>query len=132
MSTSGHLTAELMALLGPEVACRLLDIYGGTLLYIPSAAVDHPLSAAIGEASARLLCARYGGSRLPIPLGHRLTLARRDAAIRQDRQNGLSIADLVKKYRLSRRRIFVILSSASHATTPPEVPPLPQQQLSLF
>lgn len=128
----GSFTAELVATIGTDATRRLIEVYGGSPLYIPQCHLDHPITDAVGEHAARLLCARFGGSRVIVPLGQRLALERRNKAIQADREAGLSVAALARKYRLSLRQTYNALGAEPAAITAPVPTPIRQRQLSLF
>lgn len=130
-TAKGAFTAELIALIGPDATRTLIDHYGGSPLYIPRCHLDHPITNVLGEASARLLCERFGGLRVIVPLGHQLALERRNEAIRNDREAGLSIPALARRHGISIRRVYDILGQA-HAPLHSEQSATPQRQLSLF
>ena len=128
----GTLTAELMAILGPDNTRRLIQTYGGTLLYIPKSSLDHPIAHTLGEAIARPLCAHYGGMRIQIPTGQSMALEARNEAIHADRQQGLSVHAISKKYGLCIRQTYYILSQEPDPAQPAPMDPPPVQQLALF
>jgi hypothetical protein len=131
-TAKGSFTAELIDLIGHELTCRLIDIYGGDLLYIPQCHLDHPITDALGEHAARLLCERFGGSRLLIPLGQQFALETRNKAIRADRAARVPVATIAKRHHLSIRQVYNVLESPPAAPLHSAPKPMPQRQLSLF
>lgn len=131
-TAKGSFTAELLDLIGHELTCRLIDIYGGDLLSIPQCHLDHPITDALGEHAARLLCERFGGSRLLIPLGQQFALETRNEAIRADKATGTRVATIAKRHHLSIRQVYNVLESAPAAPLHSAPKPMPQRQLSLF
>lgn len=130
-TAKGAFTAELIATIGRDATRRLIEVYGGSPLYIPKCPVDHPITNVLGEASARLLCERFGGLRVIIPLGHQLALERRNEAIRNDREAGLSIPALARRHGVSIRRVYDIVGQTP-APLHPDPSVASQRQLSLF
>ncbi len=131
-TAKGSFTAELIDLIGHDLTCRLIDIYGGDLLWIPKCHLDHPITDALGEPAARLLCERFGGSQLLIPLGQQFALETRNKAIRADRAERVPVATIAKRHHLSIRQVYNVLGLAPAAPLHSVPKPLPQRQLSLF
>ena len=135
MTAKGSLTAELIAILGPDLARRFIRAYAGAVVYIPRCHLGHPLVDVLGEDGARALCQRFGGSPLLLPLGRQWEIEARNESIRQARREGATVDALVKEFGLSQRQIHNILKgqpAKSDAGLQAVVAPKPLQQLSLF
>jgi Mor family transcriptional regulator len=116
----------LAGLIGLPSTLRLVDLYGGTSIYVPmreELTDDHPLVGAVGMASAATLAAHYKGTRLHIAKGCAATRAARNAEMAHEYyKDGRTQNELALKWRLDVRQIRNILTST----------PLDTPQLDLF
>ena len=63
---------NLMAVLGPDAAEKLVAAYGGIRIYIPvRAAPEGAFATLIGHAAAEALSRHYGGERFDVPIAKR-------------------------------------------------------------
>jgi|SRR5271154_540041 len=99
---------ELINLIGPDAAAKLIDLFGGTRLYIPqSPQEDDLLCASIGIEAAAKLARTYGGDRLEMP-----NPTPRRARILALRQTGCSVDAIARQLGCTRRRVFQVLAEA--------------------
>ena len=102
---------RLCDLLGQHDAFRLMNICGGTRVYIPApefCTAKHHLALAIGVDKLRLLAKEFSGDRIEIPIGQAaLKKMRNDEIIRQLNE-GASQQELALRYGLTERQIRTI------------------------
>ena len=99
---------ELVNEIGIDAAARLIDIFGGTRLYIPhSPDEDDLLTASLGKEAALKLARIYGGDRLEVP-----NPTPRRARIIELRETGCSVDAIARKLGCTRRRVFQVLAEA--------------------
>lgn len=109
---TSQILTEIAEVAGWEAALKLVDIAGGRSVRIPATpAPDHWLTMALGEEAAAKLCKIYPGSALWIPKNESVVRAFRDRQIREDRRNGLTIAAIAGKYKLTDRQVYNIMGS---------------------
>ena len=104
--------AELATALGPDGLWRLLSHYGGIRIYLPrTLTAAHPLACDLGLETASALCQHLGPSRsVDVPTGRDLGRQVRDQQIRAAHAQGDSIRTLARRFRLSERRVWRVLS----------------------
>ena len=85
-------------LAGFEAVERLIEVYGGTRLYIPSTVVSQAIVQSCGKPVAEALHQCFGGDYVVLPLAKRLATARKHAAIRADKRDAGEIA---RDYKMS-------------------------------
>jgi len=113
--TSEQTTFESLAeLIGKEGALSLSEQYGGETLYIRKSVVmddgiRHPWLDFIGAGAAQRLIARLGGKRVYIPSAPPELLAERNAVIAERLQKGESANAVAEDFRLTPRRVSMIL-----------------------
>ena len=118
MSRLPPIVEELAALIGEPAALELAEHYQGQRLYIPAdPAPEHAICQRIGHEVACKLAERYGSQTLDMPMLHARRIDLRNQAIRRDSAH-MSYAELVSKWRLSRRQIANILRAGKDATSP--------------
>ena len=99
---------ELAGSIGMDATSRLVDIFGGTRLYIPhSPDEDDLLTAAIGQEAACKLARIYGGDRIEVP-----NPTPRRTRIIELRETGCSVDAIARKLGCTRRRVFQVLAEA--------------------
>ncbi|MGA2408765.1 MAG: helix-turn-helix domain-containing protein [Candidatus Binataceae bacterium] len=99
---------ELINLIGTDAAAKLIEIFGGTRLYIPHSPHDDDLlSASIGIDAAAKLARFYGGDRLDVP-----NPTPRRARIIELRKTGCSVDAIARQLGCTRRRVFQVLAEA--------------------
>jgi len=103
---------ELLDGLGYEGVIRLLDAYAGEWIYVPrEVGPGHALAQALGLDTAQALCRTVGSSGgFRVPSGHDLRRRLRDQEIRALRAQGLSLRQLVRRFKLSECRICAVLA----------------------
>ena len=110
-----RILAEIARAIGLPDTLKLVEQFGGTLLYIPrrpeKLPARHPLLQLVGLDAARKLASLFGCERVLIPMASRALSGRlrRNVAIEADHQH-LSIAQLARKYSLHERSIRRILA----------------------
>ena len=105
--------AELSAAVGPGQAIEICRRWPGRRLQVPLQVEDgDPLVLAIGMDVARALVKRYGGSRLDLPTERNALRSVRDAAIRRDRESGMSHERIGAVYGLTRQAVANILKKS--------------------
>ena len=102
---------QLLAVGFPGEAVEpLMRAFGGLVIHVPKqAGPGHPLVEALGEHAAAVLCRYLGGNRFSVPKGFRMMLAARNAAIRRDADQGVPMAELVRRYGLTERQVWAVL-----------------------
>jgi len=106
--------AALAELIGEPAALTLAEHYQGQRLYIPAdPAPEHAICQLIGCDAAHRLAERYGSQPIDIPMLRARQIDLRNQAIRRDGAR-MSYADLVRKWKLSRRQIANILNAERH------------------
>lgn len=106
---------EICGLIGLALTMRLVERYGGVLLYVPQARnfnahPDHPLVQLLGLEAALKLAGRYNGA-LKIPRGVVALRALRDRAIEAAFVAGSSVRELALAHRLDLRTVERILAA---------------------
>ncbi len=106
---------QLLAVGFPGEAVEpLMRAFGGLVLHVPrQAGPGHPLVEALGEHAAAVLCAYLGGNKFPVPKGFRRMLAARNAAIRRDYDQGVPVAELVRRYGITERQVWAVLGTGA-------------------
>lgn len=111
---------EVMQVLGESVYGDMLEAFGGTNLYVPATAgAHHPITVIIGQEAANLLCARFAGDTLELPV-----TARKRALIKADLVAGIKPIPIARKYYCSVRYVQYIQAEMADQK--------PSQQLGLF
>jgi hypothetical protein len=99
---------DLVDLIGKDAAARLIDIFGGTRLYIPHSPQDDDLlTGSLGHEAAFKLARIYGGDRIEVP-----NPTPRRARILELRETGCSIDAIARNLGCTRRRVFQVLAEA--------------------
>jgi hypothetical protein len=99
---------ELVDLIGQDAAAKLIDIFGGTRLYIPHSPQDDDLlTGSLGSEAALKLARIYGGDRIEVP-----NPTPRRARILELRETGCSIDAIARNLGCTRRRVFQVLAEA--------------------
>ena len=125
---------DLITLIGLTAAVRLIESLPGIKFPVPKGEDNNPEGAArfamlvdvVGEPAARVLLKHFGGTDMYVPSCKKAMQRVRDRQIVADYDAGMSVFELAIKYRLSYRRIEVILKATD--TTPAE----PSQQAERF
>ncbi len=91
---------------GDDIMWKVWKHYGGGRLYIPAqVSPDHELSELLGFADACLLCQAFPGENMRIDKAQEAQNYVRDTLIRQAKDGGVRNIELVRRFRLSDRRI---------------------------
>jgi Homeodomain-like domain len=99
---------ELVDLIGRDAVAKLIDIFGGTRLYIPHSPQDDDLlTGSLGPEAALKLARIYGGDRIEVP-----NPTPRRARILELRETGCSIDAIARNLGCTRRRVFQVLAEA--------------------
>jgi len=101
---------EICYLIGFPSTLLLIELFGGRQLYIPKKLSDGHALWQIGEEAANLLSQFYGGQTLPLPLAKQLILRDRNQKIIEARRAGFTVQQISKRFSLTQRQIWVILS----------------------
>ncbi len=92
---------EVMEALGEDRYGLLLEKFGGSRLYIPATAgAHHPLTVQLGQATADLLCSRFAGDTLELPMQ-----VKKRASIAADLAAGMRPIPIARKYNCSVRHV---------------------------
>lgn len=103
---------EIADLIGVESTIILINVHGGTHIYIPhypQAIIKHPIAVLIGSVSFKILTLRWGGSHLQIPKADTLARLVRNKQIQEDAKTQ-SRKKLAVSYNMTERAIRDILS----------------------
>lgn len=116
MAKRSELAEAIVAAIGLEAAQCLVREYGGKQIKIPDGSgrggtFSAWLDAALGVEPARKLRAAFGGDCITVPMLYDQMLAARNSLIIADYDSGLSMLEMVRKYRRTERQIRTILNS---------------------
>ncbi|MDP2830176.1 MAG: Mor transcription activator family protein [Sulfuricellaceae bacterium] len=103
---------HLVELIGWEAAIRLAETFGGITYDMPRHAdsvTGERLTEVIGRAATDRLLECFGGTSIYLPMAATAIRRVRDRAIVADYSAGTGVNELVQKYRLCDRQIWVIL-----------------------
>ncbi len=101
---------NLMAVLGPDAAEKLVAAYGGIRIYIPvRAAPEGAFATLIGHAAAEALSRHYGGERFDVPIAKRAPRVLRGEICRL-RHEGMHVTAIARALGCTRRYVFRILA----------------------
>lgn len=116
------LMLEMADHIGPYATLKLLERFGGEVIYFPRDPSRGHLREAVGEEKAAILSKIYGGERMELPVGERVLLRARRApvlaAVRAGKLTGGDGARILKM----RRTSFSKLVSSDEATDAEVVP----------
>lgn len=118
---------RLRDLLGEHDAFRLMNVCGGTRVYIPTPEhchAKHYLAQAIGLEKLLLMAKEFGSDRIEIPVGQAALKKMRNDEIIRRLNEGASRQELALCYGLTERQIRTIASRRE--------PVIDKSQLSLF
>lgn len=98
--------------IGFEGTFRLIKFWGGRKLYIPTfIKPSHKISDKLGLETAQKLSKQFGGQTLSISTAIDMFKRARNNRIKKDRDT-MSVSALAKKYNLTERQIWNILSDS--------------------
>jgi Mor family transcriptional regulator len=99
-------TVELIDVVGMDAAFKLVERFGGTHLNIPKRAnPSHKLCTVIQPSEFAKLCAYYGGTVLEIDRCTALLKNVKHRLILEEFNNGMTNAELARKYQTTERQI---------------------------
>ncbi|AJP73151.1 hypothetical protein [Sphingomonas hengshuiensis] len=104
----GELEEQLAADIGWAATEKLIEMLGGTRIFVPRAiGVHHPIAVAIGAKAASLLAAKHAGATFDLPKAH----YRRERALQTalNRPEGMTIADVAIAFDYTERWIYKML-----------------------
>ncbi len=105
-----EIVESLRDAIGWSATITLVDLYGGTLLFVPSEfRPDHELIQHLGHRTVVRLVEEFAGERIYMPRLTAQVRAQRDAEIRQRYQAGWTARKLAREYGLSDRHVWRIL-----------------------
>lgn len=106
--------ADIRDEFGDDAAAAMVEAFGGSKLYVPQhLGRDHRLVEALGLQVARWLHREFRGAYLEVPSCKSADRAARDETMRSEAAAGASLAELARRYRLSRRHVRRIVSDAA-------------------
>lgn len=113
----GHIpdfVVELVEQLGGNVAFKLLELYGGQVLYVPvQAASDHPMRATLGGAGFEALVKAFPGERLELPKNDSLTRQHRHRLVLTLLERGYKHNEIAARTNYTRRHVINVLNAAA-------------------
>jgi len=115
MSKRSELADHIILAIGWEDASTLFKHLGGLQILVPrgterSGIMYLRIEELIGASKAKIFCQVFGGSRLTMPKCMAQVLAARNGQIVKDYDDGMSMLEMVQKYKLSERQIRGILN----------------------
>jgi Mor family transcriptional regulator len=106
---------EIAKHIGDVATETLIDLVGGSRIYIPKRISDNHLLSQLGNDAFNFLIEQYGGTYLEIATGSRYKKAKRNQDIVADKMK-MTIPELSKKYSLTERQILKILQNYNATT----------------
>jgi hypothetical protein len=106
---------EWVDIIGLDATLCLVKRWGGVRVYIPTVRnldADHWLAQDIGMERAVALANIHQGEYLLIPMATQALNKLKEALIRLDLGNGMSVRDIALKHRVHERRVWRIKASA--------------------
>lgn len=95
--------------IGIEATYDFLCKHGAQLVTVPERYTDDcSCSKRFGKDAAQALIALWPGARIDLPKPDKILRQLRDIQLQSDLENGISTMELVKKYNLTRQRIWQI------------------------
>ena len=122
------LLQDWVELIGLDATMTIVQQWGGVHIYIPEVKTltpDHWLPQLIGMEKAVALAGIHGGDNPLVPMASRALEKLKEALIRIDLGNGMSVRDIALKHRVHERRVWRIKASADRRNDEPD----PQQTL---
>jgi hypothetical protein len=105
------LLVELQSVIGLDNTLKLVERWGGVMLYVPQDIPEnHKIAQLIGKTSADALARYCGLERLNIPLARDYRRALRNAEMYTRHKEGESVNELAREYGISARQLWEILS----------------------
>ncbi|MBF0454081.1 MAG: hypothetical protein HQL72_04590 [Magnetococcales bacterium] len=104
---------EIKEVVGLEGAIKLLDLCGGTRLFIPrNLKAQHRLANLLGLEAAQKMSAYFGGETLTIVRASRAKKKVRNRTIILRYGEGERVPELARAFKLTERQIYSILSQS--------------------
>lgn len=104
--------------LGVEKAIAVLTEQQGQIFYIPKEFTkDCVISKKLGEGVAEALCSKYPCEQYQVPMVEKVLIKIRNDDIVQSIRNGVSIQELVRRYKITRQQITSINRENQHTET---------------
>lgn len=117
---------ELVVIFGFLPTIRALIEFGGERVVVPvkvPASDDHPLVARLGRETVEKLVSARPGDRFDMPGVTSIERLLRNNALRADFDAGVSVRELVARYRLSDRHVRMLLGEGASTTPHARVTP---------
>lgn len=113
---------SLSELIGLEAVLKLMHLYGGQPVYIPSRYKEsHKLAQYLGCDAFKKLWREFGGLSVQIPMGTRAISKARNRMIKAKRQHNSTGAQLARDYKLSQRQVWYILAAIKASDSQTEI-----------
>lgn len=110
-SASASEIHEMLVSLSPIAALRMSDAFGGMQIKVPLTPGDESsLRVGVGDEFAEEICHMLGMCVIYVPQLRGLKRLIRDRRARQLSDNGCSVTEIARRYGLSQRGVFRILS----------------------
>lgn len=107
-----HVLQQVIDLIGPQAAIRLVRAKGGQDVGLPYAHHLHDmhwLVVLVGNNNAAQLCKSFEGTRIKLPIEVNALLQLRDEAIAQEYEAGTSVSQLARSYEIDRKLVQKVL-----------------------
>jgi hypothetical protein len=104
---------RLIELLGAQGAARVVDVFGGSRIYVPEPDTESfaPIAAKLGDETARKLCYEFGGLQVVLPA--RLVATRQE--IVRLRAEGVRPAEIARRLGCAERYVYYVLAAPGAA-----------------
>lgn len=114
---------DLVETLGGALAFKLLELYGGSIIFVPTrAAADHPMRLTLTDEGFELLVRKYANERLELPKYDAIARQHRYRLVQELRERGHSLTNIALRSNYTRRQVINIMN----ISTPPKL------QMDLF
>jgi hypothetical protein len=107
-----HVLQQVIDLIGPQAAIRLVRAKGGQDIGLPYAHHLHDmhwLVVLVGFDHAAQLCRHFEGQHIKLPIEVNALLQLRDEAIAQEYEAGTSVSQLARSYEIDRKLVQKVL-----------------------
>lgn len=104
---------RLTEIIGQQATFRLMQLHGGTRIYIPEArhcGERHYLAVAIGHDQLLALAREFGGDRVEVPVGLYAVKKARNAEILERHRDGATQSELALHFGITERQVRNILA----------------------
>ena len=107
--------AELVRLVGPQATLTLVELHGGTRLFVPKSANQGTrLAREIGLSAAHALSAEYGGLMVKVPMA-------KPWRARIYRGEGMTYPAIARRLGTTEGRVWAWLNAAKMTVTQPDL-----------